>query len=350
MTTLWMWLWACTPKPPSHLVGAAGQEALIEAAVATGAVGLGESFHGSGAIAQARVELTKRLLERGFRVVAIEAPWTGGEAIDAWLQRGCAPERATTMVGRLSHAAWQDVSTVELLQWMCAYNLEHPDAPVHVLGFDTQDIAAIEQVADAIEAPRTRIVPACLRRDAPVSAICLEAVSDPRAPEAARIATRARAEQEAVHSSAVATHNARDAGMAELFTHLLPSVQGPLVIWAHNTHLNEASDVTRTCGKGWARSICRNRGLVRMGTLLADVIDIHTVAISGRQLQLYKPGGATTWTARRSSAEAALPDGAYVPLHEPWVATLGRSHVDLGDAFDAVLTVAPGRPLTLATP
>jgi erythromycin esterase-like protein len=99
-------------------------------------VGLGESAHLSGGILRVKAELTRYLVEEeGFRVLAYETEWTDMEAADAWLQSGCEGDLREA-VKRDFRGIWREEGTVELLRWVCSFNAEHPDDPVHLLGFN----------------------------------------------------------------------------------------------------------------------------------------------------------------------------------------------------------------------
>jgi erythromycin esterase-like protein len=99
-------------------------------------VGLGESVHTSGGFYQAKFRVIKHLVENlGFRVVAIENPWTGAEAVGDYVA-SCQGSPAVA-VQKLFYI-WQDLATLRLVEWLCDFNRAHPNDPVHFFGFDIQ--------------------------------------------------------------------------------------------------------------------------------------------------------------------------------------------------------------------
>lgn len=104
-------------------------------------VGLGEATHGSRELADLRLALTRRLVEKhGYRLVALEqsavrlrelAPYVSGDAgasveVRALLERG--------WIGRRSLA--------ELVDWARGWNLAHPGDRVALIGVDAQDFTS----------------------------------------------------------------------------------------------------------------------------------------------------------------------------------------------------------------
>lgn len=97
-------------------------------------VALGESIHTSGGFMQAKTRVLEMLVEDyGYRVIAFESPWAGGEAVDAYVQ-GCLG--TADDVTKNLHTIWWDVSVSELLGWMCNFNKTHTADPVRFMGFD----------------------------------------------------------------------------------------------------------------------------------------------------------------------------------------------------------------------
>lgn len=100
-------------------------------------VALGESMHTSKGYYQAKHRMFQYLVEEeGFRVLAFESYWTPAENIEAYVQN-CQGDPAQLAVENLIHS-WTGQSVADLIEWMCQYNQEHPDDPVHFHGFDIQ--------------------------------------------------------------------------------------------------------------------------------------------------------------------------------------------------------------------
>lgn len=111
-------------------------------------VGLGEAFHATRGFSRAKFRLFKYLVERqGFRVFGFESPWIEAERVALYVETcdGDAGEALRGLVG-----VWRNESVLELVDWMCAYNREHPDDPVAFYGFDHQqgwhDAPALKQL------------------------------------------------------------------------------------------------------------------------------------------------------------------------------------------------------------
>lgn len=101
----------------------------------TAVVGIGESVHTTGGELRMRARLIRHLVATlGYRVVVLENEWEQTERVIApYIDDG---------VGTAEEAAlginpiWWDRSTPELFAWLRAFNVEHPDDPVHVVGCD----------------------------------------------------------------------------------------------------------------------------------------------------------------------------------------------------------------------
>lgn len=331
---------ACGAAPPPPHVGVEeGLERVLAAAREGRHVGLGEVEHGSGALAEQRTAWTRALLSDGARVLAIEAPWSGGMRIQAWLDADCAGATPVEVSLALAHPAWADVSTAELLAWICVHNRERP--AVRVIGFDVQDPGAVDWVAERVGVPVRELSRACLgRRDDPT---CAAALADPAVPEAARVAITGFAAQLADPSR---RFDPRDEAMARLFRLELPEPAERAVIWAHDVHLSEASDRMRVCKRALGVAACRATDFRSLGTRLAEDVDVHSVSFTAHRLELWsKAGEPTSWSPALGAAERRLPAIGYVPLDAPWTATLGQLRGDLSLSFDAILVAPEGRGL-----
>jgi erythromycin esterase len=86
-------------------------------------IGIGEATHGSRELGDARLALTRRLVESdGYRTVAIEASADRIEALEA--------------VGWIGRRTQQ-----ELMRWVAAWNASHPNDGLRLIGVDAQDNA-----------------------------------------------------------------------------------------------------------------------------------------------------------------------------------------------------------------
>ncbi|MHC6624519.1 erythromycin esterase family protein [Streptomyces globosus] len=101
-------------------------------------VGLGEATHSSHEFLTVKHRVFRYLVEeKGFRAFALEAPWSTGLRLDAYLLRG---EGDLTQIMdeefQGTYRWWNNAEYRDLLQWMRAYNTQHPKDPVRFVGDD----------------------------------------------------------------------------------------------------------------------------------------------------------------------------------------------------------------------
>ncbi|MGA4544172.1 erythromycin esterase family protein [Uniformispora flossi] len=106
----------------------------LAAAIAAGATvaGLGESTRFAHETFEVRDRLFRRLVRtHGFRALAVQDSASAGAALDAYVTGG-------TGTGRSALAgAWRPWRTAEMaaaLEWIRAFNRDHPDDPVRIFG------------------------------------------------------------------------------------------------------------------------------------------------------------------------------------------------------------------------
>lgn len=131
-------------------------------------VGLGEAVHTNGGYYLMRHRLLRFLVEEmGFRVVAIESPWTWVEQLEAYVQT-CEGTPEAALGGLFT--VYRSTENAALAQWMCEWNQAHPDDRIHVYGFDVQRqarpdgealIAYLELVGVAADHPWIAGIRAC---------------------------------------------------------------------------------------------------------------------------------------------------------------------------------------------
>ncbi|MEU3619924.1 erythromycin esterase family protein [Streptomyces sp. NPDC006872] len=101
-------------------------------------VGLGEATHGSHEFVTMKHRVFRYLVEKkGFRTVALEAPWSTGRRLDAYLVHGHGdPRRIMSEDLQYAYELWNSAEYLDLVEWMRAYNLRHPGDPVRIMGDD----------------------------------------------------------------------------------------------------------------------------------------------------------------------------------------------------------------------
>ncbi|MFH8609670.1 erythromycin esterase family protein [Streptomyces sp. NPDC018029] len=101
-------------------------------------VGLGEATHGSHEFFTVKHRILRYLVEKkGFRAFALEAPWSTGLRLDAYLTRGEGDlKQIMDEEFQGTYQFWNTSEYRDLLQWMRAYNVKHPKDPLRFVGDD----------------------------------------------------------------------------------------------------------------------------------------------------------------------------------------------------------------------
>ncbi|AZM87152.1 erythromycin esterase family protein [Streptomyces sp. W1SF4] len=101
-------------------------------------VGVGEATHSSHEFLTVKHRVFRYLVEeKGFRAFALEAPWSTGLRLDAYLLRGEGDlKQIMDEEFQGTYRFWNNAEYRDLLQWMRAYNLKHPKDPVRFVGDD----------------------------------------------------------------------------------------------------------------------------------------------------------------------------------------------------------------------
>lgn len=100
-------------------------------------VALGESTHGTREFFTLKHRLLRHLvLERGFRVFAIEANQLAVERLDRFVRFG---EGVAREAMRAMFAVWNTESMLALVEWLRTHNAANPDQMVRFVGYDMQD-------------------------------------------------------------------------------------------------------------------------------------------------------------------------------------------------------------------
>ncbi|MET8544409.1 erythromycin esterase family protein [Kitasatospora sp. NPDC004799] len=102
-------------------------------------VGLGEATHGSHEFFTVKHRVLRYLVEeKGFRAFALEAPWSTGVRLDGYVVRGEGDlKQIMDEEFQGTYRWWNTAEYRDLLQWMRAYNVEHPKDPVRFVGDDS---------------------------------------------------------------------------------------------------------------------------------------------------------------------------------------------------------------------
>jgi erythromycin esterase len=118
-------------------------------------VGLGRSTHGAHELSTLTHRVVRFLVERlGFRSLALEVDWTTGLPIDEVLRIGSG-DRARLFDG--VSPPHRSGELLDVLEWMRAYNEQHPTDPVRFVGLDISGVDI--RVYDAVAAHVRRTAP-----------------------------------------------------------------------------------------------------------------------------------------------------------------------------------------------
>ncbi|MFH9350772.1 erythromycin esterase family protein [Kitasatospora sp. NPDC017646] len=126
-------------------------------------VGLGEATHGSHEFFTMKHRVFRHLVEeKGFTTFALEASWSAGLLIDAYVQGGGEGDARRLVRRTLAGSPWQRREFADLIEWMRAYNRSHPQHPVHFVGTDLGFPGIGEQPFAEITAYVRKAAPASL--------------------------------------------------------------------------------------------------------------------------------------------------------------------------------------------
>ena len=274
--------------------GGAGTDALL-ALVASGRLAmLGEASHGTHEFYAERAELTKRLIaERGFSAVVVEADWPDAWRVDRYVRWRSDDSDAAQALGgfeRFPTWMWRNTVVRDFVEWLREHNRGLP--PAHQAGFYGMDLyslfSSMRAVLDYLDrvdpqaAQRARYRYACFdhhgedsqaygyaasfgmrpscedeviqqlremnRRQALLADASGEAHDEAFfAQQNARLVRNAEEYYRTMFRGRVSSWNLRDNHMVEtlqaLEQHLAATRGRPprMVVWAHNSHLGDAS-------------------------------------------------------------------------------------------------------------
>lgn len=245
---------------------------------------LGEATHGTSEFYRARAAITRRLIEQhGFTVVAVEADWPDAARIDGYVRHHAKRPRRGESFVRFPTWMWRNLEVLAFADWLRGYNegkREIEQASFH--GLDvyslSESIHTVLEYLDKIdpeEAAMARWRYGCLTpwQDDPARygrAVtsgahegCEEGVSAQlsrllakrleylrkdgeawfNAAQNARIVREAERYYRAIYRGSAASWNLRDRHMFTTLEAVMAQrgVGSKAVIWAHNSHIGDAS-------------------------------------------------------------------------------------------------------------
>ena len=253
---------------------------------------IGEASHGTHEFYQIRADITRRLLEeRGFHAVAVEADWPDALRIDRFVRGRSADEEAIEALGdfkRFPAWMWRNSVVLDFVGWLREFNEHHRERQVGFYGIDLYSLHAsmhaVLEYLDKIDpaaAERARMRYSCFEdfgQDPQsygyAAAMGVESCEDDvvaqlrelqrraadylrrdgkvaedeffYAEQNARLAANAEAYYRSMFRGRASSWNLRDTHMAETIEALDQHLSrrfgsARIVVWAHNSHLGDAS-------------------------------------------------------------------------------------------------------------
>jgi erythromycin esterase-like protein len=242
---------------------------------------LGEATHGTSEFYRARTQISRRLIENGFRIVAVEADWPDAARIDRYVRHKAPEPSREQAFARFPTWMWRNEEVREFVDWLRAYNEPlKPEERVEFRGLDVYSLSAsIEAVlryldnVDRQAAAEARERYACLtpwqRDPGAYGAAALRGRADCEdevaaqlrellerrldyakrdgeafldAAQNARIVRAAEEYYRLMYYGSVESWNLRDRHMYDTLHRLIDARSGArAIVWAHNSHIGNAA-------------------------------------------------------------------------------------------------------------
>jgi len=148
---------------PITAIDNAAVDGLIERMGNARVVLLGEATHGTSEFYQFRALITRRLIERGFDFVAVEADWPDAARIDDYVLGG--PSRSSiafTPFARFPSWMWRNEEVHAFVEWLRRHNRIEPPSGRRV-GFHGLDLYSMFTSIQSVLAYLDRVDPAAAR-------------------------------------------------------------------------------------------------------------------------------------------------------------------------------------------
>lgn len=228
-------------------------------------VGLGDISHGTHELHTMKLRLIDFLVrEKGFEVVALEAPFPIMNRLNAYVQGGPGDSRAMLREMRtLLYPFWDAEELVAVVEWMREYNAHRGDRPaVQIAGFDVLEAYAASRSVleylnsvDPVYAVMAQATYQCVAEtplyvnaECQVKAIQVREKLVQREAELAALSSTA-AFQEALHNARVVVQSRypygqeRDNSLADnaLWIREYRGSTRKIILWAHSGHVSKNS-------------------------------------------------------------------------------------------------------------
>jgi protein-L-isoaspartate(D-aspartate) O-methyltransferase len=263
---------------------------------------LGEASHGTSEFYRARAAITKRLIEEhGFTIVAVEADWPDAAYINRYVRGRPQPSEESAPFQRFPEWMWRNTDFATLVAWLRQHNDGVSDArrQAGFYGLDLYNmsgsIAAVLAYLDKTDPQAAAIAReryGCLTpwqnepstygravlgsgynacEDAVIKQCCellKHSLSQGDidlldAQQNARLVASAEKYYRIMYYGGAETWNLRDRHMFETLEQLLDAggSEAKAVVWAHNSHVGDASHTDMGSGRGELNigQLCRER-------------------------------------------------------------------------------------------
>lgn len=265
---------------------------------------LGEATHGTSEFYRARAAITRRLIERhGFDIVAVEADWPDAAAVDRYVRHRPGRPRGDKAFHRFPLWMWRNHETHDFIEWMRARNAPLPmearagfyGLDIYSLGASMGEVIAYLDKVDPEAAAAARERYGCLtpwQKDPAVYGRAALTEGFPRCEKAvgkmlgellerrledgredseqlfdatqnARLVAAAERYYRIMYFGSRESWNLRDTHMFETLERIM-EMRGPqskAVVWAHNSHIGDASatEMGAVLGELNIGQLCRER-------------------------------------------------------------------------------------------
>ncbi|STX29375.1 erythromycin esterase [Legionella beliardensis] len=283
---------------------------------------MGEATHGTDEFYQARIQLTKRLIqEQGFMAVAVEGDWPDAYGIHSYIQgEGHISDysRALSRFQRFPRWMWRNTTMPPFMKWLREFNDNLPKE--NKIGFYGLDLYSLHASQEAVISYLMKVDPSAAKKAMERYACFDHQNLDPQsygylanlgikkkcikealavlmdlqqnafeylcqdgvvieedyffAAQNARIVKDAESYYRSMFEGYTSSWNIRDRHMAETVTvladHLEQRLQKPakIIIWAHNSHVGDARATERN-----------ERDEINIGQLIREQYDLHAYLI-----------------------------------------------------------------------
>jgi erythromycin esterase-like protein len=260
---------------------------------------IGEASHGTHEFYQARAQITEKLItEKGFTAVAVEADWPAAYRVNRYVHGATGDKTSEAALGNFEGYPtwmWRNVDVVNFIGWLRTHNDQLP-AGAAKAGFYGLDFYSLYESIDEVIAYIEAVDPVAARfAQSSARYGCFKAYSEPEvygeaastqpeksckdaaaaelndlqshaaryvdyrdpssvemffhAEQNARVVKDGEAYYRSMYDPIVSSWNIRDTHMAATVDTLIEHLkqgQAKIVIWAHNSHLGNASATDAT--------------------------------------------------------------------------------------------------------